>query len=433
MNPPGAFVIAVGDELVSGHRAEINGERLSRWLESLGCELLGRLLVPDRAAAVEHAVRSALRSGAEVVVLSGGLGPTAEDVTRQGLARGLDQDLVLDPEQLSQIEARYRDRGRSVPAGVARLAEKPVGAVWIANPIGSAPGIEVRAGRTVLYALPGVPREFNELLERTVLPSLRRDLGGRYGLRSAILHVAGLHEAEIDRRVQALPLEAGRVKLSHVAKPGDVELLLTGRGESDEEAERTLHDAITAVQGALGDHAYALGDASLASVVRDLLGRRGWRLGSAESVSGGLLAKRITDLPGASEFFLGGVVAYVDLEKRTLLGVASDVLEKFGAVSAEVALAMAVGVARRLGTEFAIATTGIAGPSGGSAEKPVGLTYVALVWPEGQLVTRHIFAGDRTKIRLWSVACALDQARRVLSGLPPLGETLEVVSSPVEG
>ncbi len=425
MRVPSAFLIAVGNELVTGRQPDTNGERLSRWLESLGCEVRSRMLVQDRAEAVERSVRAALASKADVVILTGGLGPTADDVTRDGLAAAVDLELELDPKALETIEQRYRERGRTLVSGAARQAFRPLGAEWIANPIGTAPGILLRCGRTVVIALPGVPREFSEMLDREVLPLLRRSLAGAIAMRSIELHVACLPEAEVDRRIREAALATRGVQVTHVAKPGDIEVLLTARGETEEDAELSLSQAVLELRDKLGDHLYGSGSDSQVSVLRDLLLKHKWTLGCAESVSGGLLSKRITDLPGASAFFLGSLVAYVNSEKRVLLDVAASQLESFGPVSAEVAGAMADGVRRKLGADVALATTGIAGPGGGSTEKPVGLTYLAIVWPKGRQITRHTFTGDRKQIRIWSVTTALDQVRRALMGLPPHGEIIE--------
>ncbi|MFN7965222.1 MAG: CinA family nicotinamide mononucleotide deamidase-related protein [Acidobacteriota bacterium] len=425
-----AFLIAVGDELVTGRQADTNGERLSRWLESLGCDVQSRLFVPDRAGAVENGVRAALAARVDVMILTGGLGPTADDITRDGLAAGVELELELDPKALETIEHRYRERGRTLASGAARQAFRPRGAEWISNPIGTAPGILLKSGRTIVIALPGVPRELNEMLDRDVLPLLRRSLAGSVAMKSTSLHVACLPEAEVDRRIRETALAARGVQVTHVAKPGDIEVLLTARGDSEEDAESALESAVSELGDKLGDHLYGAGSDSQVSVLRDLLLEHRWTLGCAESVSGGLLSKRITDLPGASSFFLGSLVAYVNSEKRLLLDVSAEQLENFGPISAEVAGAMADGVRRKLGVDVALATTGIAGPGGGSAEKPVGLTYLAIVWPGGRQITRHTFTGDRKQIRIWSVTTTLDQVRRALKGLPPHGEVIERQAGP---
>lgn len=422
---PQAQLLAIGNELVSGRRAETNGERISRWLESLGCELVVRALVADRAALIAQAIRQALQSGPDLIVITGGLGPTVDDVTRDGLALALDLPLELDEQALKTIENRYRERGRAVPSGAARMAQRPRGAEWIANPIGTAPGIHLRHGQTELMVLPGVPRELDEMLERDVLPRLRRTLAAGFVIRSRVVRIAALPESEIDQRVASISLSELGVQISHLAKPGDVELMLTARGRSDAEADDTLDAAVSALRAVLGDHIYAIGSGSQAGVICDLLVQRDWTMATAESVTGGLVAQRISDQPGASRAFRGGTVAYTDEAKRRALGVAASVLDSYGAASSEVAAAMAEAIRDRLQVDAVVATTGIAGPGGGSTEKPVGLAYIAVITPQQLRLTRHLFAGDRRRIRIWITAMALEQLRRAMLDLAPLGDVIE--------
>lgn len=424
MAAPTAVVIAVGDELVAGRRHDANGERVVRWLEGIGCEVSARFAVQDQIEVIARAVAMALQSGADVIVASGGLGPTVDDVTRDGLAQAFGDTLVLDQDALTTIEQRYRERDRVMPPAALRMAYRPASAEWIANPVGTAPGLLIRRGRTIVVALPGVQREFRAMFERGVLPLLRRSFAAGFALKSAILRTASLPESEVDRRLAEAAVAAHGGKVAMISWPGEVEVMLTVRGPNEEEATADLEQVLTAARAQLGDHLHGIGEATQVSTLRDLLARHAWTLCTAESISGGLLAKRVTDLPGSSAFFLGGVVAYVNREKQALLEVPTELLDRYGAVSGEVAAAMVHGVRRKLGADVAIATTGIAGPSGGSTEKPVGLTYIAVQWPDGELVTRHTFTGDRKTIRIWSVVTALDQARRCLAGLTPLGQVI---------
>lgn len=425
MRVPTASYIAIGDELASARRPETNGEALVRWLEALGCEMRARTIVPDRVEAIATALKAALASGSELVVLSGGLGPTHDDVAREGIARALERELVTDESVLRSIEARFRDRGLDVPPEAPRLALRPEGSELIPNPVGMAPGFVLRRGGATIIALPGVPREFETMFERKLMPELRRTLVGALACHSEILHVVGLTEAEVDRRVTAA-LETGpRLSVSFLAQRSEVEILVTARAETDAEAERALQRAVARLEDGLGDLVYGRGDETLVRVVGEILKQRGWTLATAESVSGGLLAKRITDLAGSSTFFRGGVAAYHNDLKRDLIAVPGELLERCGAVSAETARAMAEGARRRMLADVAVSTSGIAGPAGGSSDRPIGLVYVGVSWPEGLRVLRFLFCGNRNEIRSAASAAALDEMRRALAGLPPLGTPIE--------
>lgn len=422
--PPAAY-IAIGDELASARRPDTNGEALARWLEALGCELRSRTIVPDSIDSISAALKAALAAGSELVVLSGGLGPTHDDVTRAGIAQALERELVTDEAVLRAIESRFRDRGLEVPPETPRLALRPEGSELIPNPVGMAPGFVLRRGGSTIIALPGVPREFETMFERKLLPELRRSLVGALACHSETLHVVGLTESEVDRRVTAT-LETGpRLTVSFLTQRSEVEILVTARAETDVEAERALQRAVSRLEEGLGDLVYGRGDETLVGAVGDLLKQRGWMIAAAESVSGGLLAKRITDLAGSSAFFRGGVAAYQNDLKRDLLGVSGDLLERCGAVSGETAKAMAEGARRRMQAEVAVSTTGIAGPAGGSSDRPIGLVYVGVSWPEGLRVLRFLFSGNRNEIRSAASAAALDEARRALAGLPPFGSPIE--------
>ncbi|MCU0254390.1 MAG: molybdopterin-binding protein [Acidobacteria bacterium] len=297
MRVPQASLIAIGDELVSARRPEANGPAIVPWLEALGCEIRARLLVPDRAEAIEAAVAAALSGGSELIVLSGGLGPTHDDVAREAIAAALRRPLVLDPAAQAAIESRFRERGLEVPPEVARLALRPEGSELVPNPVGMAPGFLVRQAGATVIALPGVPREFETMFERKLLPELRRSLVGALARRSETLHVVGLNEAEVDRRVADAIETGSRLSVSFVSQRSEVEVLVTARAETEAEAARALERANARLEEALGAVVYGRGDDTLVGVVGRLLGGRGWTLATAESLSGGLLAKRITDQP----------------------------------------------------------------------------------------------------------------------------------------
>lgn len=422
MRTPRACIVAVGTELVSGRRLDVNGQYLSHVLMSLGCEIQGRYFVPDNEDRIASLLASVLASHPEVVIVAGGLGPTDDDRTRDGSARALEAPLRLDADLEARIVARYRERGREIPEGARRQAFAPTGARIVTNPIGTTPGFVVEKGKSLVVALPGVPRELKAMFERDVLPSLRRTLAGACSVRGAILHVVGVSESDVSRLAFEGVLDHERTEISLRATAGEVEVRINVRADEDAEAERDLERLVTGIAQRLGDHVYGRDDDTLVHVVGRLLHERNYTLACAESCTGGMLAKTITDVAGVSSFYRGGVVPYDNDLKTALLGVPTEILERCGSVSGDVAAAMATGARARLGVDVAISTTGIAGPQGGSADKPVGLVYIGVETPDARRVTRHVLTGDREAIRRWASKYALDQVRRVLRGLRPLGE-----------
>ncbi|GAB4375577.1 MAG: competence/damage-inducible protein A [Acidobacteriota bacterium] len=425
MRTPHALIFAVGDELVDGRRLDANGRYVTHVLESLGCEIDGRLLTPDREDRIAAMLAAGLAGGPDVLIVSGGLGLAEDDRTRDAVARATGRPLVVDPAVREKIAGRYRDWGRELPAGVDRLAMIPEGGRAIPNPIAVACGFTVEHERTLLVALPGVPRQLKAMFERAVLPVLRDRLSGTWPVRTAAIRVVGLAESEVDGLVREVVRRQPQARASLMTTAGEVEVRVGVRAEAEDEAEATLERLLAELSATLGPHAYGRDRDSLVSVVAGLLRHRRLTLGVAESCTGGLLARAITDLPGVSDVFAGGIVAYGNAQKRTLLDVSDELLETCGAVSAEVCLAMVRGAMRRLEVGAAIATTGIAGPGGGSADKPVGLVYVGTGTPDGERVTRHLLTGDREAIRRWAVKISLDRLRRELAGLPATGEPVE--------
>jgi nicotinamide-nucleotide amidase len=422
MRRPKAFVVAVGDELVSGRRSDANGAYLCHRFEALGCEIPSRAFVADDEEAVASALRHALEAKPELVVVAGGLGSTEDDRTRAGIARALGLELEVDEACLARIEQRYRDRGREVPDEARRQAMRPAGGEILPNPVGATAGFVVRAARTLVFALPGVPRQMQALADREIFPRLQRDMADTLGAQETTLHLVGISEDVVNREVFGSLEPSPTLRIGLRATAGEVAVRLSALGGDAEDARAELERAVGTLRGVFGDLIYGRDDESLVRVLRELMVERGLTLGCAESCTGGLVAKTVTDESGASAFFRGGVVAYGNDVKASSLDVPVDLLERFGAVSAEVAAAMASGVRARLGVSCGLSTTGIAGPEGGSEEKPVGLVYIGAATPEASCVTGFVLAGDRERIRRESAKLALDHLRRVLQGIDPLGE-----------
>jgi nicotinamide-nucleotide amidase len=410
-------VVTIGTELVLGLTADANGQELGRALAGAGAEVVRRTSVPDAVVAVRTAVADAIeRTG--FVITTGGLGPTADDVTREAVAGLFGRRLILDPTVLSAIEERFRRFGRVMPPLNRRQAEVPEGGTVLPNPRGTAPGLWLEEEDRTVVMLPGVPSEMRGLLVEEVLPRIAARLG-REGapartIVSRTLRTTGVPESSIAEQVAGLADAVQPLTIAFLPSPDGVDLRVTAWGLEREDAVARLDRAATLLTERLGTASYGTDDDDLAAVVLAALRRRRWRLALAESCTGGLVGARITAVPGASEVFAGAVVAYGDVVKRDHLGVSEELLARHGAVSPEVAAAMADGVADRFGTESAIAVTGIAGPGGGTLEKPVGTVCLAARAGSARRAVARRLPGDRGEIRHRSAQAALDLLRRLL-------------------
>jgi len=376
-----------------------------------------RTTVPDRPKAIADAVGAALeRTG--FVLATGGLGPTRDDLTKHVVAELLGKRLHVDEALLTALEARFRRHGWGpMPAVNRTQAEVPEGATVLPNPRGSAPGLWIEDQGRVVVLLPGVPSEMRGLLVEEVLPRIvaRQDAGVRV-VRSRTLRTTGVSESALAERVGPLEDALAPLSLAYLPSLEGVDLRLTAWTVPPEEADRRLAEAGDRLRRELGDHYYGEEDAPLAAAVLALLRARGLRLAVAESCTGGLVEARLTAVPGASDVFTGGVVAYADAVKREQLGVPSEVLETHGAVSEESARAMAAGAARVFGAGCAVAVTGIAGPGGGTPDKPVGTVWIAALVDGSTTALKRTFPGSREDIRRRSAQAALDLLRRRLIG-----------------
>lgn len=413
-------VVTVGTELLLGYTLDSNGADLGRELAAAGVEIARRTSVADRPDAIRAAVTEALeRTGA--VITTGGLGPTRDDVTKVVAAQVFGRSLVLDPALLEALESRFARLGRSpMPPSNRAQAEVPEGATVLPNPRGTAPGlwIEDAAGRFAIL-LPGVPREMRGLLAEEVLPRLRHRAAAEPGMggavvRSRTVRTTGISESHLAQRVGSIEDNIAPLTLAYLPSTAGVDLRLTAWALAPHEADGRLTEAARRLEEAAGDHFYGDEDTDLAAVVLSLLRGARSRVGVAESCTGGLIGGRLTAVPGASQTFVGGVIAYADAVKTAILDVPSTVLEAHGAVSEPTVRAMAEGAQRRFGVECTIAVTGIAGPSGGSSQKPVGTVHLAARVGEVTHVAARVFPGDREEIRRRAAQAGLDLLRRAL-------------------
>lgn len=404
-----ASILAVGSELLGTVRLDTNSLFLTGGLESIGVRVVRKACVVDGREELLAELSFAL-SRAPLLVVTGGLGPTEDDRTKETVAALLGRRLVRDEELLARLRERFRRRGYEMPAVNAKQADLIEGATVLPNHRGTAPGYLVEdAGRTIVL-LPGVPHEMKALFTESVVPLLTRD-GVPAGLHRRVLKVVGLGESAVEQLVRPV-YDAHREHEVTIlaAAPGEVQLHFAAQG-SREVAERTLDSVEAAFRQALGPALFGRDDDTLEGVVGRLLREAGLTLAIAESCTGGLVSARLTDVAGASEVFPGGAVVYANEAKVALLGVSPGTLARHGAVSEEVAREMAAGVRRRLGASAGLAVTGIAGPAGGTAEKPVGTVHVALDTDGGSRHERLTLPGDRAMIRRWTSTAALGMVR----------------------
>lgn len=405
-----AAIVAVGSELLRFGRTDGNGDWLQARLAEIGIETALRSRVEDDAARIAALVRSAL-DGHEIVLVSGGLGPTEDDRTREGLARAIAVPLERDPAALRTIGERLRARGLPLTAAQSRQADRPCGADWIDNPLGSAPGLFLRLAGGWLVALPGVPGEMVAMFRTGVLPALLERSRPAIARRS--FAIAGLPESVVDERVRELYGVPG-VDVTLLGGPEGVGLDLRCCAASGEAAERRLEELERWVRERFGLALVGDGEETLAVAVGRLLAAAGKTLATAESCTAGLLASTIAAVAGCSAWYRGGLIPYADDLKCGLAGVRAETLADHGAVSEAVARELAFGARERCGADIGIGVSGIAGPGGGSPAKPVGRIHVALQYGDETHHDRHDFGGDRETVRRRAVAAALDRLRRRL-------------------
>ena len=407
-----AAVIAVGSELLRAGRSDTNAVWLTARLAALGVETVWRAAVEDDASRIARLIEAAFAES-QVVLVTGGLGPTDDDRTRAGLAIAVREPLERDAAMEVAIAERFRRYGRVAGPMQFRQADRPRGSSFIDNPIGSAPGILVEREGRVLAALPGVPAEMKAMFDASVAGRIAAsDLGGSALVRR-VLRVAGRPESVVEETVGDLYATSG-TDTTILSSAGVVDLVLTARGGTREEAGERVAALEAAMRGRLGRDVYGTGDDTLASVTGRLLAERGATVAVGESCTGGLLGGAFTDVPGSSRWFRGGIVAYADDVKTALAGVPTEILRDHGAVSEEVARALARGARQACRAAIGLGVTGIAGPEGGSPEKPVGLVHLALDDGGPGRAVRLDWPGDRDLIRRRAVAVALDLLRRHL-------------------
>ena len=415
--PSSAVIIAVGSELLTPHKVDTNSLYLTEQLDRLGVTVRRKLVTGDDPGEIGDALRQAVRPGA-LVILTGGLGPTDDDRTRETVAEVLGLPLAEDPAILADIRARFAARGLEMPEVNRRQALVPAGARVLANARGTAPGLWIEPEQAVVVLLPGPPRELRPMFEQHVSAQLA-GRAGVSGIHRRVLRIAGRAESAVETVAHpvysAWQTREPPVETTILSSLGQIELHLATRAARPEEAEQRLEAATAELASVLGRDLFSSDGSSLEAVVGSLLRRHRLRIAVAESCTGGLVTSRLTDVPGSSDYLHAAWVAYSNDAKIASLGVETEQLQEHGAVSEAVAIAMAQGARVRAGVDVGLGVTGIAGPGGGSPDKPVGTVCVALAGPgSAQRARRLQLPGERERVKFQASQAALDMLRRAL-------------------
>jgi nicotinamide-nucleotide amidase len=413
-----AEILAVGSELLTPLRADTNALYLTAKLLEVGIDTGARVTVADDPGLLESAFRVAL-SRADVVIATGGLGPTEDDLTREAAAAALGRSLTRDPALIEELKARFARFGRVMAPVNEKQADVIEGATVLRNPRGTAPGQRVEAGGRMLVLLPGPPHEMQPMFEEQVFPVIRERTGGR-ALRTRVLKIAAMGESDVEQVVAPIYKTFTNPRTTILGGPGQVELHLTAEGAGADEANSRIEALASKIRESLAGRIYSEDGRELPEVVGALLTERGLRLAAAESCTGGLLTARLTEHAGSSAYVDRAWVTYANRAKVEDLGIDPGLIERHGAVSEEVAQAMAVAARSRAGVDIGVAITGIAGPGGGTPDKPVGLVFLAVSGAAGDRVRRVHFPSDRDRVRFQATQSALEMIRRGLLGLSPL-------------
>ena len=407
-----AEIIAVGSELLTPSRIDTNSLFLTRKLNQHGIEVIRKTIIGDDRERLAHEIRRA-RAGAGIVIMTGGIGPTLDDISREAASDALGRDLRFDAEIMKQIEARILRVRREMAPINRRQAYILDGAEVLPNARGTAPGQWYEDDQGILMLLPGPPREIEPLFEEQCEPRLAK-IGSRHHYYTACLRVAGLPESEVDQRVAPIYSAEQRVATTILASPGDIQLHMRAQAESLAEAREIAEALSRKVEAELGSAVFSRRNESLQAVVLGLLEERGLSLAVAESCTGGMMAEKLTSVPGSSKAFLGGFVTYSEQAKIDWLGVQAETIRAHGVVSEPVAREMAEGARRRAGASIGIATTGVAGPGGGTETTPTGTVFVAVADGSGVETGSLRIGGERDRVRLWATQSALNRLRRRL-------------------
>lgn len=411
-----ACILAVGSEMLTPFRVDTNSLFITERLNEIGYDVRMKAVVADDLDELARVIEAAL-TWADLVVTTGGLGPTEDDLTREAVARVLRVPSDINEEVLERLRARFARRGIAMPENNRRQAMVPRGAAMLDNPNGTAPGLWVERGNAAIVVLPGPPREMQPMLEAVIRDRIASASGGARLFRR-VIRLTGRAESEVDARAQPIysrwTSQVPPITTTILAVMGQIELHLTVQASDRSAAQAALDSAVEELLGAFGPAVYSTDGRTLETVVGDLLRARGMTIAVAESCTGGLLASRLTDVPGSSDYVERGAVCYSNRAKVEMLGVPAELIEAHGAVSEPVARAMAEGIRARAGVNVAVAVTGIAGPSGGSAQKPVGTVFIAAIADDQVRARAFQFLGGRDLVKFQAAQSALNMVRLML-------------------
>jgi nicotinamide-nucleotide amidase len=410
-----SYILSTGDEVLTGMITDTNAAFLAEQAGAIGLEVVGHATVGDDRAALEETFRS-LGERADVVLCTGGLGPTVDDLTTEVVAKILGAGLKLDEAALAYMEGLWKNRGRPMPENNRKQALIPEPSELLPNPIGTAPGFTVKIGRAQFFFMPGVPREMKRMFAEQVVPRVEKLRPEPSVFEVRVYRSFGLSESAADQILQGLEEQHPGVKLGFRAHFPEIQIKLTVKGKDVTAARTRLDAAAEEVMRRVGSYIYS-DSAPMEAVIGEALAREKATLATAESCTGGLVAQMVTSVPGSSAYFDRGFVTYTNEAKHDLLGVPEPIFAEHGAVSEPCARAMAEGARARARTTYALAITGIAGPGGGTPDKPVGLVYIALATPAETIVRRIQWTGQREQVRAISAMVALDMLRRSLCKL----------------
>jgi nicotinamide-nucleotide amidase len=410
-------LVTTGSELLLGQIVNTNSAYMAAGLNKIGFDVVYQTTVGDNQKRMTEAIEHAL-SRADIVITSGGLGPTQGDITKQVCAGVFGRVLSLNEECADRIRAHFNRLHRvAMTENTMRQAMIPEGAVIFKNYAGTAPGIVLEEGGKIIINLPGPPSEMKDMFERSVKPFLKEKYGFRSVIISRVLNTFGIGESLLEESIKDLILAQKNPTLALLVRPGGVILRITAKADKEADANLLIGRMEKEIRSRIGEYIYAVDDADMEDVVGKLLREKGLTIACAESCTGGLMTSRLTDVAGSSDYVMGSIISYTNEVKIKELGVPSTLLAQQGAVCEDVAKAMAKGAQTRLSTDIGVGITGIAGPDGGSEEKPVGLVYIAVAGPTGTVAAKKIFTGKRKAIKYRTTQTALDMVRHYIGDM----------------
>lgn len=407
-----AELIFTGSELLLGYVLNSHAQYLGMKLSEMGIEVTLHITVGDNWKMLGQVLKQALENS-DLVLTTGGLGPTTDDLTKETVAGVLGLPMILDEHSLAGMKEFFRRRGVAMPESIAKQAYFPEGARILNNPLGTAPGALIERGDKIMVMLPGPPNELIAMFEQELTPYLAKRAGSGTVTRYKVFKLTGISESAVQDRIKDLGGQ-GNPGIAYVAKPGEVQVRIAAYAGAPEQAEKMVAELSEKVRRRLVGYIFGYDEEVLEDVVGKLLLETGLSIAVAESCTGGLIAARLTDIPGSSGYLKGGVVAYSNEMKNKILGVPSDTIDRYGAVSKQTAVAMAEGVRVLAGSNLGLAVTGIAGPGGGSPAKPRGLVYISLAADDGTCCREYRFPGERPAVRQGTVNAGLNMVRHYL-------------------